>query len=81
MTCFAFTFEQKEKVKVQAQEDAKRQQQDRDLQAQQEEEERLLRKKVGVRRKMSRATRNRKAVLLIKCQYVSAENRRDYEEN
>lgn len=50
-TQWSFTFEQKEKVKVRAQEDAKRQQQDRDLQAQQEEEERLLRKKVGVRRK------------------------------
>lgn len=60
--------------------DAKRQQQDRELQTQQEEEERLLRKKVGVRR-LTRAMGVRKAGLLIRCQYVSTENRGDYEEN
>lgn len=60
--------------------DTKRQQQDRELQTQQEEEERLLRKKVGVLR-LTRAMRVRKAGLLIRCQYVSAENRGDYEEN
>lgn len=79
-TCFSFTFEQKDKVKVQAQEDAKRQQQDRDLQAQQEEEERLLRKKVGVRRKMWRATFNKICLAYQVSMCVCRESRRLWRE-